>query len=233
MPRSRVRLRILLVVVTMAACRSHPAKTPEGTAPQPAPVPAKAAVDSARAINRRGIPRGFIGIADDGNKAEGANYRENGGEWEVSTGPSHIMYSPADTTPAVFTVATTYDQLEARDNSDGFGLFIGGTDLGTPATRYTSFMVRGTGEFAIRVREGGMTREIVGWTRSDAVMKQDATGWGRYRIAIQARADSVRFLVSGRPVAAVKADVVPTRGLAGFRISRNSRVMVDHIRLST
>jgi hypothetical protein len=193
----------------------------------------KAVVDSARAINRRGIPKDFVGITDDGKKAEGANYRENGGEWEVTTGPAHIMYSSADTTSAVFTVATTYDQLSVPKNSDGFGLFIGGSDLGTPGMRYTSFVVRGTGEFLVQVRDGSGIRDIVGWTASDAVVKQDASGWGRYRIAIQARADSVRFLVGGRPVAAVKADAVPTRGIAGFRINRNSRLMVDHLRLST
>lgn len=233
MPRLRVRLRILLVVVLVTACRSHPSQTARTSAPNPASTPAKVVTDSSRTINGRGIPKGFIGTADDGRKAEGANYRENGGEWEVTTGPAHILFSPGDTTSGVFTVATTYDQLAAPDNAEGFGLFIGGTDLGTPAMRYTSFVVRGTGEFLVRVREGSSSRDIVGWTSSDAIVKQDATGWGRYRIAIQARADSVRFLVSGRPVAAVKADAIPTRGIAGFRISRNSRLMVDHIRLST
>lgn len=225
-----MRLATLLVVASVTACRTHAAKGPEASAPKPATV--KAAGDSARTINRRGIPSGFVGTADDGKKATGANYREHGGRWDVTTGPAHIMYSPGDTASGAFTVATTYDQLKAPENSEGFGLFIGGSDLGTPTMRYTCFVVRGTGEFLVRVRDGTETRDIVGWTASDAIIKQNAEGWGRYRIAIQTRPDSVRFLVSGRPVAAVKADAVPTRGLTGLRINRSSHVNVDHLRLS-
>lgn len=222
---------MLLVVASVTACRTHASKGPEGSAPRPAAV--KAAVDSARATNRRGIPSGFVGTTDEGKTAAGANYRENSGRWEVTTGPAHVMYSPGDTTSGAFTVATTYDQLEAPENPEGFGLFIGGTDLGTPTMRYTCFVVRGTGEFLVRVRDGAETRDIVGWTSNSAIMKQNSEGWGRYRIAIQARPDSIRFLVSGVPVAAVKADAVPARGITGLRINRNSHVNVDHLRLSS
>ncbi|HUQ99371.1 MAG TPA: hypothetical protein VM166_07955, partial [Gemmatimonadaceae bacterium] len=129
-----------------------------------------------------------------------------------------------------FTTASTFDQEESPPHSEAFGLFIGGTDLDTPTRRYTYYEVRGTGEFRIGVREGSESRDVVGWTASPAIAKQGAEGHVRYRLAIQVRADSVRFFVGGKPVAAVPAGSIPAKGIAGLRIDRNLKVKADFLR---
>ena len=179
---------------------------------------------------RHGVPAGYRGVADSGQNLKDATYRQSEGRWIITTGPAHIMYSPADTLSDAFTVATTFDQVEAPTHPEAFGLFIGGTDLDKPTARYTYFVVRGTGEFLIRVRDGTQTRDISAWSGHPAIMKQNAEGQARFRLAIQVRTDSVRFLVGGKPVAAMKAGSIPTNGIAGLRINHNLKLKADLLR---
>ena len=189
------------------------------------------AADSNR-TTRQGVPAGYLGLADEGKNIKDVTYRQSQTEsrWIITTGPAHIMYAASDTLSGAFTTASTFDQTEGSAQSGGFGLFVGGTDLDKATARYTYFVARGTGEFLIGVRDGAGSREIVGWTANDALAKQNAEGQARYRLAIQVRADSVRFFVRGKQVAAVGARSVPTDGLAGLRIGRSLKLRADMLR---
>jgi hypothetical protein len=175
-----------------------------------------------------GVPAGYVGRADrEGDTLTGARYTpRDGGLWEVQTGPAHIVWSAKDTATGPFTVRTRVAQLEAPSHPEAFGLFVGGRDLEGAGQRYTYFVVRGTGEYLVRVREGGATRDVRGWTAAPAITRQDASGRGTYELAVRAAADSVRFLVGGTPVHTVAAGAVPTDGLAGLRINHNLRLEV-------
>jgi len=188
--------------------------------------------DTARAASG-GVPPGYIGRTDDDRSdIRGATYKAVDGRLEITTGPAHILYSPADTLRGAFIVATTFNQLAPSPHAEAYGLFVGGTHLDQPTRRYTYFLVRGTGEYLVRVREGGETRDVVGWTAHSSVPRTSAAGKGEYRLAVRAGDDSVRFLSNGTTVAAVARGTVPIDGIFGIRVNPNLHVTVDRLRRS-
>ena len=200
---------------------SQPAAAVSGTGGADAD-PTRAAAGGA------GVPTGYVGRADrEGDALTGARYTpRDGGLWEVQTGPAHIVWSARDSASGPFTVRTRVTQLEAPSHPEAFGLFVGGRDLEGAGQRYTYFVVRGTGEYLVRVRDGAATRDVRGWTAAPAIARQDGGGRAAYDLAVRVAADSVRFLVGDTPVHTVAAGAVPTDGIAGLRINHNLRLEV-------
>jgi hypothetical protein len=143
----------------------------------------------------------------------------------VWTGPAHIAWRSADTASGAYTVEATIAQMEKPEHPEAFGILLGGSDLSGDAQRYTYFLVRGTGEILVKVREGADTKDIVSWTKVAGVPAQDEAGKATYTFAAAVAADSVRFSVNGTPVAAVAAGSIPTDGLVGLRINHNLHVL--------
>lgn len=175
-----------------------------------------------------GVPAGYVGRTDrEGADISGAKYASAaGGRWEVTTGPAHIVWAAKDTARGAYTASAAFDQLESPAHPEAYGIFIGGQNLDGAAPRYTYFLVRGTGQYLVKVRDGATTKDVVGWTSSDAVPKADASGKATYRLAAHTTADTVHFLVNDKVVAAVARSAVPTDGIAGVRINHNLHVMV-------
>jgi hypothetical protein len=136
------------------------------------------------------------------------------------------VWAAGDTASGRYVARARFAQLQAPSHPEAFGLFVGGQDLEGPAQRYTYFVVRGTGEYLIRVREGAGTRDVRGWTAAPSIAKQDADGRASYDLAVRVDPDSTRFLVGDTPVHAVAAGAVPTDGVAGVRINHNLRLEV-------
>ena len=218
--------RSTLLVLALGACASQ-SRTDADTAA------GALADDPDRATAGQGVPSGFMGRTDrtTQNIADASYTARGGGRFEVKTGPAHILWAAEDTARGAFTVATTFEQLEAPTHPEAFGIFIGGRDLDGDDQTYTYLVVRGTGEYLIRVREGSGTRTVAPWTANEAIPKQDAGGRATYRLAIRAAADSVRFLVNGRQVTAVPSGTVPTDGIYGLRINHNLHVLADRVRV--
>ena len=178
------------------------------------------------------LPSGFTGRTDKATaKLADAKYVAAGGAWEITTGPAHILYSPRDTASGVYTAAAAIDQLEAPRHPEAYGVFIGGRDLEGAGQQYTYFLVRGGGEYLVKVRQGDGTRTVIDWKKSDAVPTQDASGTASYRLAVRVGGDSVRFLVNDRQVAAVAKGALPTDGVAGLRINHNLHVRVRPVEI--
>ena len=199
-------------------------------APAAATTPASASADSDRATAGGGLPAGYVGRTDrEGAAIDGAKYVANGGRWEVTTGPAHIVYAAKDSASGAYTASASFDQLQAPAHPEAYGIFIGGRNLDQPSQRYTYFLVRGTGEYLVKVRDGATTKNVAEWKASDAVPKADASGKGSYRLTAQVTADSVRFSVNDKPVATVAKATVPTDGIAGLRINHNLHVATGPI----
>ena len=177
-----------------------------------------------------GLPAGYQGRTDGDRESLGeVRYTQSGRGWEVQTGPAHIMYAPRDTAQGVFAATATFEQLEAPSHPEAYGIFVGGQHLEHPTRQYTYFLVRGTGEYMVRVREGERTRNVIGWTAHDAVPRADEQGRARYTLAVRVGRDSVRFLVNDTQVAASPVGSVSTDGVAGLRINHNLRVRVEPV----
>lgn len=172
-----------------------------------------------------GVPAGYTGRTDDAKRnIADASYTRSGNTWEVRTGPAHVVWAPKDSASGTYTARARFEQLEAPTHPEAFGVIFGGSDLSGAGQRYGYFVVRGTGEYLVRVREGAETRTVAAWTPNQAVPKQNAQGAATYDLAVQVRPDSVRFLVNNTAVASVPKSAVPTDGIVGLRINHNLHV---------
>lgn len=226
----------MIALAALAACSTEKKEAPAtdtGMAAAPA-----ANGDPDRATGGSGVPAGYVGVTDPArpnrpaaNIAD-AKYSANGGRWEVTTGPAHIIYAAKDSASGNYTASSSFEQLEAPAHPEAFGIFVGGKNLDQPTQSYTYFVVRGTGDVLIRQRDGATTKDVVAWKASDAVPKQDASGKATYKLAVRVAGDSVHFLVNDKSVAAVKKGTVPTDGIAGLRVNHNLHVATAPITIA-
>jgi hypothetical protein len=194
---------------------------------------AAAAADPDRNLANGAIPAGYSARTDRPDAPiTGASYSGSGATWEVNTGPAHIMYSAKDTASGNYTVSATIEQLEKPAHPEAYGLIIGGRDLDQPSQAYTYFLVRGTGDLLVKVREGDATRDVLKWTPSADIPKEDGSGKGSYAIAATVTADAVKFMVNGKQVASVSKAGLPTDGIAGLRINHNLHVRVTPVSIT-
>jgi len=186
------------------------------------------------AQNGSGVPEGYVALTDKADaNISAASYTTSGGGWEVKTGPAHIVYAPGDSASGVYAVSTKVEQLEKPAHPEAYGLFFGGHHLDDRAAqRYGYFIVRGTGEYLIKVREGDKTTTVAPWTASPEIPKEDASGKASYDIKVHFAPDTAHFLVNGKLVAAVAKKDLPAEGIAGLRINHNLHLNVQPVSIS-
>jgi hypothetical protein len=179
------------------------------------------------------IPAGYTARTDRPDAdISGADYAASGEGWEVNTGPAHIMYRAQDTASGVYTVSATIEQLAKPTHPEAYGLIIGGRDLDQPTQAYTYLVVRGTGDVLVRVREGDQTRDVIKWTPSADLPKEDAAGKATYALAASVTGDAVKLSVNGKQVASVSKAGLPVDGIAGLRINHNHNLRVTPVSIS-
>lgn len=187
--------------------------------------------DSDKAAPGTGVPAGFTAMTDHADASiSNAKYTANGGKWEVQTGPAHILYAAKDSGSGVYAVTATIQQLEKPKHPEAYGVFFGGQHLDDRAQQtYGYFLVRGTGEFLIKRRDGAKTSSVVDWTASPNVPKEDASGKATYSLKVHFAKDTAHFLVNDKLVDAVPRSKLPTEGVAGLRINHNLHVLVTPV----
>ena len=223
-----MRLTAILLAACLAACAKKQDTTSDSAAASVA-----ASHDADVAAQGNGVPAGYSVVTDDSAaKLTSIRFVPDGGKWEVTTGPAHISYAAKDTASGAYTASATITQLEAPRHPEAYGVFVGGRDLDKPSRTYTYFVVRGSGEFLIKRRDGAKTTDVVSWSANSAVPKADSAGKATYRLAVRVAADSVRFLVNDKQVAAVKAGAVQTAGVVGLRVNHNLHVLTAPVSIS-
>lgn len=215
----------LLFAATIAACSTKSAGTTDSTAGRHA--------DPDVAAQGTGVPAGYTAITDDSTaQITNARYTVNGGNWDITTGPAHLVYAAKDTASGAYTASATFKQMEAPRHPEGYGIFVGGRDLSSANRVYTYFLVRGNGEFLVKGRSGAKTSDILSWRANAGVPKADSAGTATYKMAIRVGADSVRFMVNDQQVGAVKAGTIATDGVAGLRVNHNLHVLTSPVAIS-
>lgn len=217
-----------------AACASGEDAAVDDTAGATASAQAMGDDPDVRPEGASGVPSGFVGRVDrETQQLSDVRYTSMaGGKWEVVTGPHHIAYQPQDSASGNYTVSATIDQLESPAHPESFGIFIGGQNLDGAEQRYGYFMVRGTGDYLIRTREGDGTSNVMGWTAAPSVTRADASGRASYALQVAVAQDSVRFSVNGTQVASVARGAIPTDGIAGIRIGHNLHVATTPVTIT-
>ncbi|MEP6506670.1 MAG: hypothetical protein ABJC63_00480 [Gemmatimonadales bacterium] len=221
-------LSLLFAAMTVAACSAPKASsTAADTTILSNPV---AKGDPDKNVVGGSIPAGYIARTDrEGTPISGAKYTPSGDGWELTTGPAHILYSSKDLGNGNYTASVTFEQLEAPAHPEAYGIFIGGMHLDAPNIAYTYFEVRSTGELLVKLRDGVSTRDVVAWTASPDVPKQDASGKATYTLSATVTNDAIKFSVNGKQVASVSKVGLPTDGVVGIRVNHNLHVKVSPV----
>jgi hypothetical protein len=148
----------------------------------------------------------------------------------VTLGPAAIFWRDTDTTSGSYGVEATFWQFAAPRHREGYGLFIGGSNLTGASQRYTYFIVAGTGEFLVKRRIGDSTAVVSGgWSANAAVAKQDSAGKARNTLTIRVANGKASFLVNGTEVYATDAANVDVSGIVGYRVNHNLNVHLGPI----
>jgi hypothetical protein len=173
---------------------------------------------------------------DDETGAAGAfQMAESEGGWTITTGASGsgITWRPADLMESgPFTVSAGMEEREAPlYHEEAYGLFVGGQHLKDPDQKYTYFLVRGSGHYLIKRRDGAETPTLVDWTASEAVPKvATAGGSAMNALEIRVQPDVTRFFINGVEVEALPTETVQPYGLAGLRVNHMLNVAVRDFR---
>lgn len=226
-----------LCAAAVLACGKQSASadtSSSGTQAASPPATPATSAGSAASSGATGLPAGYVIRTDDASaSAADAKYTvEAGGNWDVQTGPAHIIYQASDTASGSYTLQTQIDQLAAPHHPEAYGIFFGGQDLTGAGQKYTYFIVRGNGMYAIKSRDGAAARTVVDFTASPNVPAADASGKATYALTVRVAPDSIRFLVNDKPVTTIATSRVPVSGTAGIRINHHLHVMVKPLVIS-
>src|SRR5262249_20531905 len=113
--------------------------------------------------------------------------------WQISTESSVIAYDPAKTARGNYRLESEI-LLFPGSQTNGFGLFAGGTALDSNDLSYSAFQLRKDGKFSIWSRKGPNTKELVGWTAHSAILSlKGETEPVKNLLAIEVRPTEIAF----------------------------------------
>lgn len=218
-------------VLFVTGCTDAQTKSDTSTASStPTATATKTADADVGAVGGTGAPAGYVARTDlPTQKLTDAKYSAAGNGWEVTTGPAHILWNPANVASGDYTVSATFDQLEAPKHPEAYGIFIGGSDLSGPNQSYLYFLVRGSGEVFAQTRKADVLTGRIAWQKSYALKPADNTGKATYTLSMKVAGDSVHFLVNSNQVAVLPKKDMPTDGIYGIRINHNLHVRVSPV----
>jgi hypothetical protein len=193
---------------------------------------ASAQADPDRTVAGGGtMPPGWHARTDRGAPMSGVKFEIMNPGQHVTLGPAAIFWRDADTTPANFTVEAKFWLFSVPRHPEGYGLFIGGSDLSGAGQRYTYFIIRHDGAFLIKRRVGDSTTFVTPkWTPSSTVARPDSGASGdlpksiENTLTIRVAGETASFSINGTQVFNAPAADVDVKGVVGYRVNHNLNV---------
>lgn len=155
----------------------------------------------------------------------------------VTTGPAAIFYHPDSTATAPFRVEQEVYLFDPGSRNEAFGVFVGGRDLQGSYQAYTYFLIRRSGEYLIKRREGASTETLRGWTAHAAVAGWDEREEGdetvKNVLAVEAGRDELVFHVNGEEVDRVaRRSGLAVDGIVGYRVNHALNVHISGLEIT-
>jgi hypothetical protein len=239
-------LPVLLLTFILSACGGE---TPEPTdADTNGMAGTESAADTtAASVLSQGenlaVPTGWLVRADDESEPTvGANAEDADAQdiyfvnmtpgWHITMGrPRGILWHPDLTGTGAYTASTKIHLFDPGERREGYGLFIGGSDLQGPDQEYLYFLIRRTGEYIIKIRRGSETETVVDWTAHDAIVPYtDATeGTAENTLSVMVMDGMTHFQVNGQDVHVSTDKSLPTQGVVGLRLNHGLNVHVESL----
>lgn len=155
--------------------------------------------------------------------------------WHITTGPAGIFWAPDQTASGDFRLEMEVFLFDPQGRREAFGLFAGGRDLDGAAQEYTYFLLRDGGQYIIKRREGSDAPTLRPWTADESVNAYEDRGDDasvKNVLAIEARGDTVTFLVNGTEVAQLPRSEAPVDGVYGIRVNHALNLHVSRLELT-
>ena len=155
--------------------------------------------------------------------------------WHITTGPSAILYNPSQVGSGNYRLEAEIHLFDPGRRREAFGVFFGGSDLEGAAQVYTYFLIRRSGEFLVKTRDGDATGDLVGWTANEAIVPwTDETEGDTVlnTLTVEMGPETVRFLVNGTEVQALPRSSVDAEGIVGLRVNHALNLHVTRLEVT-
>lgn len=212
--------------------------------------PGSGTADGSHAVSDGGVQiAGWNGDVDTAEEKAGMSIRDaklskEGDSLHATTGPAATYWMNGANASGDYTVKATFHEpkyMNLNTHPHPYGVFIGGSDMGTPAQTYLYCAAYGNGKFIVRgfgptpFKMNGFLGEA-----NDAVHKAAGKGQPvRQDIALTVKGSKVECSVNGTVVTSYdKAQVVTggklksTDGTYGLRFAHNTDVMVTGLAIT-
>lgn len=150
--------------------------------------------------------------------------------WHITTGPAGIFYHPELDASGSYTARTVLHLFDPGEHHEAYGLFFGGSSLTDDDIEYDYFVIRNSGEYLIKRRDGPETETIRGWTEHPAIRTYES---GMESVAndlqVSVDDDEVIFSINGEEVDRLPADQVRTDGTVGLRVNHRLNLHVEDL----
>jgi hypothetical protein len=199
------------------------------------PLSAQTKKDPDKNVKGGALAKGWTGRTDRENtQLSDAKFVAAGAGYRVTSGPAAIYWRPTDNVTGPYVATATFTQLKAPSHAEAYGLVFMGKRLESAQQDYAYVLVRGDGKVMVKHRAGNDVHTIIDWTANAAVKKQDASGKATNTLTVDAsKADSVRMLVNGSPIAAIPiSHLGSANGIVGLRVNHNLDVQVDRFAIT-
>ena len=150
--------------------------------------------------------------------------------WHITTGPAGIFYDPGNTAVGEFRLESEIFLFptNGRDR-EAFGIIFGGRSLDGPNQAYSYFLIRNTGSFIVKRRNGSEAPTVHPWTESDAIVKQSGEDTAKNILAIVVGAETVDFLINNQNVATIPRSELDVDGIVGLRANHSINMHVTSL----
>jgi len=178
-----------------------------------------------------------VSSARQGRVLNDSKFVQEGAGLHVTAGPATTYWNPANTASGNYTVKATFLEprfMELNSHPHSYGIFIGGTGMGTDQMSLVYCVTYGDGEMLVRGFSGLSVFTLINTSRSAAVHKATAVGQPVSQdIAWTVKGGRAECSINGMVVAGYdKAQLVTagklqaTDGVYGVRFSHNVEAVI-------
>jgi hypothetical protein len=164
------------------------------------------------------------------------HFMQMGDGMHVTLGPAGVFYNPANTRSGAYRLDGTFAQMRAPMHPEAYGLMLAGRNLSAANQDYMYFLVRGTGEFAVKHRAGEEVHTIADWTASPAIHRQGDDGKATNQLSVEVGPATITYFVNGTQVyridRAAVGHTINTDGVYGLRVNHNLDVHVSGLQVT-
>jgi hypothetical protein len=137
--------------------------------------------------------------------------------WHITTGPGALVYDAANTASGRYALSLEV-HLFPKPSREGYGIFLGGRDLGGTEASYVAVLMRGDGALQVTRVSGTRQQALLDWTPTSAIKAHPGTDDTALNVlSVRVDSDSLRIDGNGARVAALSRGDLPLDGTFGIR----------------